>query len=266
MLGDLFRKLGLISDRAPTQIIALKVDSKPAADRPPAQLPPNKDAWEGWYNSYGSEGDRPLTMEAEISYTDRDGQSTKRQITTKHFGPSGNGEPSDMMILAYCHLRRENRTFTTSRIREFVNLATGEVARDIPEYLVRLYEASPAGQTVRLLDRIADELTVLLYVARGDGRVSPKEKAALVAFLQHAGPSVELDMETLSAALAAAPSQAGLKRALKAVVDKGQSDTVLAGVEALAGARSKMDDFTGAAASLVRKRLSKGGAAQLTRS
>ncbi len=271
MLKAIFRKLGWISEQAP-EIVAIKqpiVVTSPISDAHiPKALPTTsvvtnisveKDAWEGWYlNSYGTEGDKILVFEAEIIYTDGNQKTTKRRITTKRFGPNPYGKLDDFLVLAFCHLRQENRTFATSRMRQLVNISTGEVAGDISAYLIGLYEASPAGRTVRLLKLLADEIMVLLFVARADGRMSPKEKEALVKFLQQAAPEEEIDIETINAAFSAAPSQAALKRALKAIIEKGQNDTVLSGLDALVAARTKIDDFTDAAATLVKKRLSRG--------
>jgi len=264
MLRALFRRLGWTSG-LPTVVVPVKLTpTSPIPNQNEVELPatvplpPNKDAWEGWYPSYGGEGDHPLTMEAEIFYTDRDGQSTKRQITTKHFGPNGFEEGGGMMILAYCHLRQENRTFVTSRIKKLVNLTTGEIVQDIPPYLMRLYEASPAGQTTHLLDRMGDQLAILLFVARADGRISPKEKAYLIDFLKAKAPGIELDPEVLGVAFAERPSQAGVRRAMKVIIEQGKQAETLSFVEGLAAARStQIDGFTAAAVLLVQKRFTK---------
>jgi hypothetical protein len=161
------------------------------------------------------------------------------------------------VILAKCHLRKENRTFKVSRIGRFSDAATGEIVEDIPGYLRSSYDRSPTGRTARLLEAVAASLTVLLNIARADARLMPKEKAVLVGFLRRAGPDVELDMESVDRALTTGPSQTALKNALKVIVEAGDAETLLGDVDALAAARTKTDDFTSAAVSLVRKRLSK---------
>jgi hypothetical protein len=213
----------------------------------------SKDAWEGWYD-WHAEADLPVKIQAEIRYVDGEGQETTRRITTRHFGP----ENDDYCILAYCHLRQQNRTFKSSRIRQFVDVSTGEVVGDIPSYLRHAYDDSPTGRTAHLLTEVADDLVVLLYVARADARLSPKEKTILVAFLRRIAPSLEFDMALVDAALSCEPSQPALKRALKTVLDTGRTEAIMSELEALAAARRKMDDFTDAAIKLVRKRL--GGA------
>lgn len=212
-----------------------------------------KDAWEGWYDRQG-EGDLPVIVEAEIRYVDGEGRETQRRITTRRFGPDVFGEPGECVILARCHLRQEGRTFKVKRIREFVDTATGEVVGDVSSYLRHAYDVSAAGQTARLLGEISDELDVLLYIARASPRLSPKEKAVLVAFLQRAAPGAELDMAMVDVSFSDPPSQVALRRALSMVLEKGRAEALLSDVEALAAARSKMDDFTEAALALVRKR------------
>lgn len=254
MLRAILEKLGVVS-RKPDAAASTEVRTLPVGLVVPASptLPP-KDAWEGWYD-WQSGNDLAVTVGADIRYTDADGQVTERRITTRRFeAEPGTG---DVVILARCHLRNENRTFKVSRISGFTDGSTGEIITDIPAYLRGAYDSSPKGRTARLLDAAAAPFTVLLYVARADARLMPKEKAVLAGFLRRTDPDVELDMESVDAAMAAGPSQAALITALKAVVEAGGAEALLRDVDALAAARTKLDDFTSAAVTLVRKRLSK---------
>jgi hypothetical protein len=257
VLRRLLEKLGVVSPR-PVLSSAVEQPAKATekASVPLVSLPsvPSRDAWEGWYD-WQSRADLPVAVEAEIRYTDGSGQDTVRRISTKRF--EDGGASGDGMILAHCHLRRANRTFKVSRIKEFIDVSTGEIVGDIPAYLHASYDVSSIGRTVRALRENSDPLTVLLYVARADARLSPKEKSVLIGFLRRTVPDVQLDAASIDFAWSEGPSQAALKRALKAVRETGEADILLEDVEALATARLKMDDFTDAALTLVRKRLAK---------
>jgi hypothetical protein len=136
-------------------------------------------------------------------------------------------------------------------------VSTGEIVGDIPAYLRASYDVSSIGRTVRALRENSDPLTVLLYIARADARLSPKEKSVLIRFLRRTIPDVQLDAASIDSAWSEGPPQTALKRALKAVRENGEADILLEYVEALATARLKMDDFIDAAVTLVRKRLAK---------
>lgn len=262
MFAALFRLLGLSKKRE-------AVD----ADLPPLQFSLNnlvenslqevksyhektekKDAWEGWYYDH-EKGDFPIVIEADIRYIDINNQLTNRRITTKRFRIENFDGKDDFIVLAHCHLRQQNRTFKLSRIQEFIDISTGELINDIPSYFPNNYEMSSSGQTVRLIEKVNHELTVLLYIARADTRLSAKEKSVLVGFLRRVSPKIELDMTIVDAAFSDVPSQANLKRAIKSVIDMGKVEIVLEHVEELSNSRAKMDDFTSSAILLVKKRL-----------
>lgn len=68
-----------------------------------------------------------------IEYSDRDGVVTEREITPKsiHLQP---GEPA-VHIVAYCHLRNEERTFHSDRILGAFNLKTRRHISNLGQYL-----------------------------------------------------------------------------------------------------------------------------------
>jgi hypothetical protein len=257
VLWRLLEKLGVVSPRPVlSSAVEQSAGTRARASVPLVLLPsvPSQDAWEGWYD-WQSRADLPVAVEAEIRYTDGIGQDTLRRISTKRFEDGGTS--GDGMIVAHYHMRRGNRTFKVSRIKEFIDVSTGEIVGDIPAYLRASYDVSSIGRTVRALRENSDPLTVLLYIARADARLSPKEKSVLIRSLRRTIPDVQLDAARIDSAWSEGPPQTALKRALKAVRENGEADILLEYVEALATARLKMDDFTDAAVTLVRKRLAK---------
>lgn len=223
---------------------------------------PERDAFEGWYN--GIEGpDLKFELDAEIDYVDGNGHSTSRRVTIHRFAPdyAVNGA-ADFMLLGRCHLRNANRSFLGSRINRFVCLETGEVAQDVKAFLLDLYANSSAGRTEALLERLADELSVLVYIARADQRLSAKEKLYLIDYLRQAEPTLELDRSTIDSAVAIAPSRTKVTQTIKMLRQTGRAEALLPFVQGLRGARSKPDAFTEAAVAQVVNELTKGSRGQ----
>ncbi|NTU73940.1 hypothetical protein HGB07_07340 [Candidatus Roizmanbacteria bacterium] len=69
-----------------------------------------------------------------------------------------------------CRLRNDVRTFRFSRISQCVDVATGEVLRDVGMYLRGLYDASPDGAMRAFFKKHYDFTRVLLFVAKSDGQ------------------------------------------------------------------------------------------------
>lgn len=76
----------------------------------------------------------PVLVDARIKYEDRIGRESQRDITTKHLFHNGNGERS---IFSRCHSRNQYRSFIIKRIKEFVDLSSGEIIDNVEEYLDR---------------------------------------------------------------------------------------------------------------------------------
>jgi hypothetical protein len=210
-----------------------------------------RDAFEGWFAGCGGP-DLKIEIDAEIDYVDGNGQATYRRISIHRFAPDYVAQGKrDFMLLAHCHLRNGNRSFVGSRIRSFVSMQTGEVVRDVRAYLLDFHASSPVGRTEALVTRLAAELSVLVYVARADQRLSAKEKKYLIDYLRQADPTLEPDPDVVDAALAEAPPRTRVVRTIKALRDTGRAAALLPVIECLRAARTKPDAFTEAAAAHV---------------
>jgi hypothetical protein len=134
--------------------------------------------------------DYRLTVVLEIDYRDGAGGETTRQIEVKRFRVSD--DKTNALIGAFCLLRQSNRDFYASRIQRCVDTGTGEVVQDIPAYLMKRYEDSALGQLDKLWDNLADELMVLVYVARMDGILKQKKKEVIADFALLSAPLLVL--------------------------------------------------------------------------
>lgn len=216
---------------------------------------PEKDAWEGWY-PYDESRDLPLEIFAEIKYIDSKGQFSKRKIKTKRFSIDPLSESKDFSILAYCFSRQQNRTFKISRIKEFIDLDSGEIISDISKYLNEKYKKSPAGITEDIIEKLRNELTIFVYIARADSKMYKKEREAILKFIDIEFPGTSLHEDTIRSFLSETPNQKELKNAINSVLSMDRTEAVLDHVDYLEKSRTKMDDFTNSAISLIRNQLS----------
>tara|TARA_Y100001968_G_C19301938_1_gene689551 strand:+ start:187 stop:963 length:777 start_codon:yes stop_codon:yes gene_type:complete len=136
-----------------------------------------EDAWE--HIEYGDP--KELQIDFHISYKDAQGANTERDIRVKRFSCADDG--SDAFLGAYCFMRKGWRNFRTIRINRCVDLATGEIIVDVPNYLLEKYEASPRRQLDLIRETFKDELDALVYVAKLDGRFSKKQKGVISNYL-----------------------------------------------------------------------------------
>lgn len=128
-----------------------------------------------------------LSSSLFIEYVDAHGCESRRRITLMAVVT----KPDDLLLHCYCHERAAPRCFRASRIREAVDLATGEVVQDTVELIKRLagilnYPAeSSEASTQDALRRCRHGLVVLTFLARCDGHLHPSEMQVLLNYLDH---------------------------------------------------------------------------------
>ena len=140
----------------------------------------DSDAWE---SLYGFAPERRLEIELEIDYRDRNGQDTTRRIRLKRF--ACNESLTDAALMAHCYLRGGFRSFRASRVQRCVDVETGEIIHNLPQYLLNTYASSPAGLLEAMWERYGDELAALVYVGKLDGRLMKKEKEVIVSYIRN---------------------------------------------------------------------------------
>lgn len=133
-------------------------------------LPPT-DNWETEYLS-GADGELPLHLDLFLVYVDARGQESRRRVTTRSVQPWYD----DYALLAFCHERGAHRTFLLSRVREMVDLDTGEVVPDPVAFVSRRFAESPEGRAAAVLAEYDAELVAVMYIARADGRLVKAER------------------------------------------------------------------------------------------
>lgn len=139
--------------------------------------------------------DRPVTLAGigcafGFLYEDDSGQVTWRRVTVRGLAP----EDDDVRLRAYCHERHAPRLFRSSRVRELVNLRTGEVIDHANDYFRRFLSDDP---TFLALRRCAAALQILTFLARCDGEDLPSEQDIVVAYVLERCPDLLIDKAEL---------------------------------------------------------------------
>jgi predicted DNA-binding transcriptional regulator YafY len=113
----------------------------------------------------------------QIRYVDSRGEESSRRITVRRLATKSD----DVLIYAYCHERRAPRCFASSRISEMIDVATGEVIGDPSSHFSLFVAPSDASElpTTETIARIQDAATVLVFLARADGRLDVAETRAI---------------------------------------------------------------------------------------
>lgn len=123
-----------------------------------------------------------LKKDIEIDYTDMNGQQTIRKFSVEKYFLAD--DISEWFVQGYCHLRRANRTFRISRMNSVTDLETGEyISNNINDYFQNLYSSSDFYAYEVLCKEYENELDVLFYLTKLDGRFTKKEKDIIVDFI-----------------------------------------------------------------------------------
>jgi hypothetical protein len=142
---------------------------------------PEQQESDAWESLYGFSPERPLEIELEIDYRDRNGQETTRRILLNRF--ACNDTLSDAALMAHCYLRESFRSFRASRVKRCVDVSSGEIIGDIPQYLLDAYASSAAGLLEAMWEKHGDEIAALVYVGKLDGRLMKKEKDVIASYM-----------------------------------------------------------------------------------
>jgi hypothetical protein len=140
------------------------------AFRVPAEDDGERDAWEGGF--WEATEPRDLETRLQIAYTDGSGSPSTRVVRVRSFDNALYGG----IFIGHCELRNATRTFRFDRVREAVDVATGEVIADVRTHLNRLYQSSGRQARDTLRQDHLDLVRVLLYVARADGQFRAAER------------------------------------------------------------------------------------------
>lgn len=142
-----------------------------------------KDAWEDWSDELYAEASRVLPASLTITYRDRNGQTTNRDITVEKYARTADGG----VLAAFCHLRQARRPFYFSRIQFAADTTDGTVIEDLGAWLDAKYEASPNGARDRFIADHEAALGALFFVAKADDAFHAKEKGVIRNFCSSQG-------------------------------------------------------------------------------
>ena len=172
----------------------------------------HKDAWDtndgadgiNGYKKFRYYSNRPdfnegAKADASITYEDIKNNTTKREITVNQVDRDYLSDGREYWVHAYCHFRKQNRDFRLSRIRELIDLDSGEIIDNNKYELFfnNLYEKSPGFTSELLIDKYTNELMILNYIADLDDRFTSKEKELIFNFINEKTNNAITDEEKL---------------------------------------------------------------------
>lgn len=139
---------------------------------------PDKDAWEGAF--WDAMSPLPVKATLDLSYIDGKGNRTRRTVDVREFDRGLYGG----IFIGHCHLRDDTRTFRFDRIQECIDVETGEIVHDVCAFLYSKYEASPDRILDNILNIHGDMFRILLFLGKADGRLTAKERTAILEHLK----------------------------------------------------------------------------------
>lgn len=141
-----------------------------------------------------------------IKYQDEYGDGSSRRITCKNVQKVGD---NIYMFTAYCHEAEGPRNFRSDRMREVIDLRTGEVFGDGEDFIKtmvidgmlpeEIHSASPVRKHQRYIStHCGKAICVLVYMARCDGHFHEKELLVIGNFIKEVCPPDEYDYDLLA--------------------------------------------------------------------
>lgn len=155
----------------------------------------DKDAWEGAF--YDVITQRSINKSVRLRYVDTHGQETERVIDIRAFEP----DRPEGLVIAHCHLREATRTFRFDRMKQVIDIETGEI---IPYLQLRLndeWKASPEPVLDQLYRDHNDVLKLLLYMAKADGAVRAAELSVIANYCQEITGDARISVDLIKALL-----------------------------------------------------------------
>lgn len=219
-------KLGKRSNAPEEFVISFDVKTN-ATFEPSDDLTPEEtwdgDAWEGGF--WDASDPKRLRAYMEFEYRDGNNSVTKRSVRVREFDNNLYGG----ILMGHCEMRGATRTFRFDRIKQCVDLETGEVVEDVRAYLNALYADSPERSTEILAEDYIDVLKTIYFVAKADGQYRQNEKDVIVEYLRKLVRDERITSEMIDGVLVeiGVPSMHGFKIAFGNVLKSGQVDPQL---------------------------------------
>lgn len=130
----------------------------------------------------------PQTSEQyTLIYKDAAGNETRRVIDLQGFMWEEN-----FYIVAYCHLRNAQRQFSLDRIVSLYDSGGNEI-QNPKDYFLALYKQTPKYKTENALKEKAEQLSLLVFLARADGTMRKNEREIILKYLDSQIQNLDLD-------------------------------------------------------------------------
>jgi len=110
----------------------------------------------------------PVNTSLRLNYTDANGDNSEREVRIDKYNGS-------CYLNGYCNLRKDIRSFRIDRIKECIDIDSGEVVNDIPAHLKRKYKSSPGYKLQATFKNHQDIIKVLYYVGKADSQLRAAE-------------------------------------------------------------------------------------------
>jgi hypothetical protein len=137
--------------------------------------------------------DKPFRVSSVLNfdYTAASGKKTNRTVEVRQIGAARQGA----LLIGFCRLRNDMRTFRIDRISECSDAETGEVIDNVYSYLQKRFECSAQFSVARLYAEEFDTLRVLIYAAKADGRFTVAEKKIVCDLCKNISNDNRLDVD-----------------------------------------------------------------------
>jgi hypothetical protein len=155
------------------------------------------DAWEGsfWEASRATHIQRAV----RFAYVDGNGERSRRDVDIRAFDAGS----KTSLVIGHCRLRHATRTFRFDRMRDCIDLETGEMVSDLRTHLIALHQSSPAGSAELLASQHWDLLKIMLYIAKADGQMRAAEIKVIADHCKIITGDEKFTPDTVKAALSA---------------------------------------------------------------
>jgi hypothetical protein len=133
--------------------------------------------------AYAIDQSRPVTDRTfDISYVDADHIPSTRRIEVNGFSDFEH----KTYVEAWCHLRRDQRSFRADRIEEMVSASSGEIIERPRDYVRTMREVlyEPGKDYASIMAKARPGLMALIWIARSDNDLSEAEIELMLSFVE----------------------------------------------------------------------------------
>ncbi len=158
----------------------------------------------------------PVSASLKIDYINAKGENSSRNIHVTRYDGS-------VYLPAFSDFRQELRTYRIDRIKNCIDLETGEIVADLPERLLTKF-CQTAYYLVQSDDRIRQSLRILFYIGKADSQIRANARAVICEASRHISGNDLLTDDDINRAINSLPPPSS--QAFKRAVGKLLSSTL----------------------------------------